>query len=345
MLSIFPGLARTTYERICQIFFERFNVAGFGIVERPMAQMYSVTSLSGVIVDIGDEFTDISPIYEGFILHPVRTTVPIGSRHCQNYLAHLLKSNQSVVSTLSPLTNPLEPGALHKTLLDLVQQMVQEDLIKVPSDGETAIPEDEGVTDIAAVVVAGKERAVIESGMKKKLTAKASAAEQARAREIEALDLVTVQFGEHSLTVGKERHRFCEPLFDPSLLLGLSGNTAQIADEKPQPIQDIIGHVVGQTDVDQRQYVWQGVVVTGDVTRHVKGKWYSIFFYSSPLLTCVTSTQGSAWLFSRVWRRSSPIQNLSLTCKHDRSRFFLFPTITQNTEKRAMDTTPSWERV
>jgi queuine/archaeosine tRNA-ribosyltransferase len=40
-LSIFPGLPRSSCERICQMFFERFNVAGFSILERPMAQMYS----------------------------------------------------------------------------------------------------------------------------------------------------------------------------------------------------------------------------------------------------------------------------------------------------------------
>ncbi|KAJ3501639.1 hypothetical protein NLJ89_g9248 [Agrocybe chaxingu] len=175
LLSIIPGVSRNTYERICQIFFERFNVAGFGILERPMAQIYSANSLSGVVVDIGEEVTDVSPIYEGFIAHHARTSVPLGTRHCETYLAYLLRSNQGVMNALSPPTSPLDEETLQRTLLDLVKQLLKEDLIKIPSDGETAIPEDEGVTDIAAVVVAGREKAVIESGMKKKLTAKASA--------------------------------------------------------------------------------------------------------------------------------------------------------------------------
>jgi len=269
LLSITPGVSRETYERICQVFFERFNVAGFCILERPMTQIYAANSLSGVIVDIGDDETEITPIYEGFIVHPARGSVALGVRHCQNYLAHLLRSNQSVTSALSPPSNPLDPEMLHTTLLELVKQLWKDDTIKVPSDGETAAAEDEGVTDIAAVLVAGREKAVIESGMKKKATAKASAAEQARAREIEALDLITVQFREHSLTLGKERHRFCEPLYDPSLLDGIPGTV--VDGEKPLPLQEAVGNLVNQVELEQRQYIWQGLFVTGDITRHVKG--------------------------------------------------------------------------
>lgn len=258
---------------MCQIFFERFNVAGFSILERPMAQMYAANSLSGVVVDIGEEKTDITPVYDGFIVRHATTTTPLGIRDCENYLAHLFRSNQSVVAAISPPTNPLDPETLHSTLLELVKYVWSAGYIKVPSDGETALIEDEGVTDIAAVLVAGKEKAVIESGMKKKATAKASAAEQARAREIEALDLVTIQFREHSITLGKERHRFSEPLYDPTLLNGIpDANNRNRGAEKALPLQEAVGISVGQTDVEQRQYIWGGLFVTGDITRHVRGE-------------------------------------------------------------------------
>ena len=251
-----------------------------------MAQMYAANSLSGVVVDIGDEVTDITPVYDAFILHAPRTQVAIGIRHCQAYLAHLLRSNQSVMNALAPPGAAPAHAELHATLLELVQQLWLGDHIRVPSDGETAAAEDEGVTDIAAIVVAGKERAVIESGMKKKLNTKATVAEQARAREIEALDLITVQFRGHALTIGKERHRFCEPLYDPALLVGLPGAEAlNPAEEMPLPIQDVVGHVVTQTEVDQRQYIWHGLLVTGDITRHVKGAHLSCFVHFFSILT------------------------------------------------------------
>ncbi|KAJ4473687.1 actin-related protein [Lentinula aciculospora] len=268
LLSMYPGLSRDTYERMCQVFFERFNVAGFAILERPMAQLYATTTLSGVVVDIEYDKTDITPIYEGFIQRSACDTIPLGIRDCQNYLVHILRhSNPSLMKTLFPPDSEVQPTEeiIEETLLALVKQVLQEGYIKVPSDGETAIPDDEGLTDIAAIVVAGKEKAVIESGMKKKANAKASAAEQARAREIEALDLVTIQFRDKSVTLGKERHRLCEPLFDPTLLNGIGKNEGSIS------LQNAVGNSMRQTDVDMRQYIWQGLFVTGDLTRHVKG--------------------------------------------------------------------------
>ncbi|KAF9221374.1 actin-related protein [Gyrodon lividus] len=273
MLSIAPGLSRDSSERICQIFFERFNVAGFAIVERPMAQTYATGQLSGVVVDIGYERTDVSPVYDGFMIHSARSGTSLGIRDCEIYLANLLRSNQSVMTAASPPPDlPSDPEAVRKFLIDFVKYVWSEGHIRIPSDGQIAeVLEDEGVTDIAAVLVAGKEKAVIEAGTKKKATAKASAAEQARAKEIEALDLITVQFRDHSITLGKERHRFCEPLFDPTLLKTLPQNDINESEEDLLSLQDAVGFSVGQTEVDQRQYILQGLFVTGDLANRVKG--------------------------------------------------------------------------
>jgi len=190
----------------------------------------------------------------------------LGIKDCQAYLAQLLRANQSVMAALSPA----DPELLDKALAELAKKIWEDGLVKVPSDGQTAeVAEDDGVTDIAAIVVAGREKAVIEAGTKKKANAKASAAEQARAREIEALDLVTIQFREHSITLGKERHRFCEPLFDSSLLRGLK--EVPVGVERPKPVQDAVGHAVALAGFDLRQYIWGGLFVTGELTNHVKG--------------------------------------------------------------------------
>ncbi|KAG6334195.1 hypothetical protein ID866_4895 [Astraeus odoratus] len=272
ILSMPPGLSRDSLERICQIFFERFNAAGFAIVERPMSQLYATAQLSGVVVDIGYEQTDVTPIYDGFIIHNARSSNPVGIHKCEGYLANIFRSNQSVMAAASPADSPNDPETVKQFLLDFVRHVWNEGLVRVPSDGQTVeIPEDEGVTDIAAVLVAGKEKAVIETGMRKKATAKASAAEQARAREIEALDLVTVEFRGHSITIGKERHRFCEPLFDPTLLKSMQPRHVDNAADEPLALQDAVGLSVEQAEVDQRQYIWQALFVTGDLGNRVKG--------------------------------------------------------------------------
>ena len=109
LLSIFPSLSRDAYERICQIFFERFNAAGFAVLERPMAQFYAAisgTQLSGVVVDIDAHHTDVAPVVDGFVVHAARASVPLGLADCTAYLAHLFRANTSVMAALSPAATP-----------------------------------------------------------------------------------------------------------------------------------------------------------------------------------------------------------------------------------------------
>lgn len=290
-----------------------------------MAQLYAANSLSGVVVDIGYDCTDITPIYEGFVVNGATTTTGVGISDCQAYLAQLLRSNQSVMSALSQFR--ASSGSDNKeeidTLLSGLSKKIWEDgLVKVPSDGLTAaFPSSsaddpiDGVTDIAAIVVAGKERQVIEAGTKKKMNAKASKEEQARAREIEAMDLVTVKWslGEDvkEVTVGKERHRFCEPLFDPGLVKGVrAGRLVEAVDgtgvngvnksEKPMPLQDAVGHAVGLAEVDLRQYIWAGLFVTGELTNHVKGNLFFPNYINSRHMPTLSSTGIGTALQSRV---------------------------------------------
>jgi actin-related protein 9 len=273
LLSFPHGLSRDAHEKVCQIFFERLNTAAFSVLERPLAQLYAVNSLSGLVVDIGDEKTDITPIYDCFIQHNCCQSIPVGIHDCEKYLVHIFKNTEDVVKALSPPDAPLSPEQLNSSLLELVRKAWRDGLMKSSLDNEVAIEaEDEGVTNIAAVIVAGKEKAVIESGMKKRAVAKATAAELARAKEIEALDLVTVELGEKSVTIGKDRHRFCEPLFDPKVLVGVEGiEQKDWKSASPIPLQDACGVAVSKADLIARTTLWDGLFVTGEITSLVKG--------------------------------------------------------------------------
>ncbi|KZT09917.1 actin-like ATPase domain-containing protein [Laetiporus sulphureus 93-53] len=288
LLSLPAGLSRATYERVCQMFFERFNVAGFGVVERPLAQFYSAVTasgqLSGVVVDIDREWTDITPISDGLIVQGARMQVRVGMNDCRRHLTRVLRGNQNVMGAVQEILqeegkDPSEEAQL-SVLEGLADQLWAEGQIKVLHEGEGGTLEDDldgsnsGELNIAAIVVAGKEKAVIESGMKKKAAReKASAAEQARAREIEAKDLIEVKWRGKTVTVGKERHRYCEPLWDAGLRerKGKERQTANRRDVPELPLHIAVGEAVARTEVDQRAYIWQGLFVTGDITDHVKG--------------------------------------------------------------------------
>ena len=75
---------------------------GFGILEQSVAQFYSAANansgLSSVIVDVDREWTDISTIYDGSLVHSARVGVRAGMEDCKKYLAGLLRGNQSVMT-------------------------------------------------------------------------------------------------------------------------------------------------------------------------------------------------------------------------------------------------------
>ncbi|KAF9813445.1 hypothetical protein IEO21_05604 [Rhodonia placenta] len=282
LLTLPSGFSRDAYERVCQLFFERLNVAAFGVLERPTTQFYAAltasSQLSGVIVDVDLEWTDITPIYDGFVLGGARTSVNVGMDDCKRYLAGLLRSNQTVMAALAEPGEgapppPADDAAQQAALEEFALQLWTEDHIKVLTEGEAGAAREadeldaNGDINIAAIVVAGREKAVIESGMRKK-AARGNAAEQAKAREIEAKDLVEVQWRGKTVTVGKERHRFCEPLFDLAARGRKGKGKAKVPD---LPLQVALGEAVSRAEVDQRSYMWQGLFVTGEITKHVRG--------------------------------------------------------------------------
>lgn len=294
-------MSRTAHERMTQICFETLNVTGLAIFERPLLQLYAANTNSGLVIDIGYDSTDITPIVEDEIVRNSIINVPVGIHHCELYLAHLLRRNSNIMYALNT-PHQLSPSDLDAAILTLIRKAWSEGIISPPLSEGAPLPPlsqqeanaaDEGVVDdIAAILVAGKEKALIEAAnAKKNVTAQAKkAAATAAEKERAALDLVDVEFtfkprstpgvdvaGEEldfKVTLGKERHQLCEPLFDPALLNRLgeildSKSKARLA-ETPLGVQDAVKLALDGIDLTQRPAVWGGVLLTGDAS--VKGK-------------------------------------------------------------------------
>jgi actin-related protein 9 len=277
-LSIPSGYSRTTHELLTQLFFERFNVAGFMLVERPLVQLFAANAVTGVVVDVSYSDTIVTPIVDSMVQHNNGVRIAMGVRDCEVYLANILRGYQPLVATLSAGEAWTEEQ-LQEELLELVRQISRDNLVKVPTDGETVVPdEDEGVTNIAALLVAGKEKSVIEAGTKRKATAKQTQAEREREREIAALDLVQIEFKGKILTLGKERHRFCEPLLDPGLISTIPLLRKDPVFDNVVPLQEGVHVAVRSLSPERRFPVWGGVFVCGDIALGVKGH---IFTYNA----------------------------------------------------------------
>ena len=306
MLCVQPDLPRSSYERLTQVFFERFNAAALAIYERPLLQLFSINALSGVVIDIGPDSTEIGPVFDSDVYRYGLRVVPVGAEQCEWYLVNVLKANAALVNQINTQIL-LSEKELDSALLKIVRAAEKEGLIHIPeSEGVSvtvqAPTEVEGaLSNIAAVLVAGKEKAVIEAAGNKKKTAaqEKRAAATAAEKERQALDLVDLEISlptspdslsapdaagaegqAITVTLGKERHRLCDPLFNPTLL-----NQFRPPDQwLPEGSIGIDGAVrlaVSVVDHPYRSQLWEGIFLTGD-TLKVKSASPNSFLSSLP---------------------------------------------------------------
>ncbi|KAL5265432.1 hypothetical protein ACHWQZ_G006220 [Mnemiopsis leidyi] len=107
---------RKQRERICEMMFEQFDVQGYFVALQSLLPMFDneVNRETALIVDIGHDITEITPVHEGFVLvHQARRT-GISGRSVDEKLAQLLTE-----TTISSRGDNLHRRLLSDTLNDL----------------------------------------------------------------------------------------------------------------------------------------------------------------------------------------------------------------------------------
>lgn len=275
LLGIPKPLSIPSYELLAQLFFERFNVAAFSVNDRPVLQLFAANQISGLVIDIDDHTTDISPVVEGELVREgfPSKSVPIGLQDCLRHLANVLSTNTGVVNAISPSTSPLSQDALQAALFRLAEHLFNEGHVNPlaasaapPVTVAAAAEEEDASANLASILVAGKEKALIEASTKKKAAAR-GVAEREKEKERQALDLVDIEFEGAKLTLGKERHRMCEPLLDGEWVRMMARQGAK--DEMTaMPIPEAVNFLLGSiSDLRSRSAVCDAVQVTGKMSR------------------------------------------------------------------------------
>ncbi|GAA94194.1 hypothetical protein E5Q_00842 [Mixia osmundae IAM 14324] len=266
------GLPYSYSEGITRLVFERLYLPALAIYERPLAQLYALGYTSGLAVDIDATGTEINVVLDNQVQPQARVRCPIGSDDCDRYLADLLlRADPQLPALLAP-DGEVSPGGIQAALLAIVSSLKDQDAIKFASElldlnhvapgmseavQSAAVTEgtEEGEFDIARLVAQGKVDALVRG----KTSGEATPSTE---------DVVSVPHPLRpdgpEISIGPIRHRYAEPLFDPSLIIndGPSASTGQSLS-----LQEAAALSVSSLEAPMRPSAWDIVCVTGPPSR------------------------------------------------------------------------------
>ena len=90
-----PLSPKMNRDKMTQIMFEKFNVQGLFICIRPLLSMYCVGKTSGLVVESGDDVTQIVPVNEGYYFPYSITKSNLGGKTVTNFLVDKLSAKNS----------------------------------------------------------------------------------------------------------------------------------------------------------------------------------------------------------------------------------------------------------
>ncbi|KAG0351647.1 general RNA polymerase II transcription factor [Podila minutissima] len=85
------------HERITQIFFENFNVPGLYLAEEPLMILYGCATVTGLIIDIGHNSTEITPIIDTQIQRNAIQTILLAGADIDAYFLQQLRQDAQLV--------------------------------------------------------------------------------------------------------------------------------------------------------------------------------------------------------------------------------------------------------
>ncbi|KAI8876143.1 actin-like ATPase domain-containing protein [Backusella circina FSU 941] len=240
LLAVPVQWSKLEHERITQIFFESFNVPGVYIAPQPLLSAFGCGSVTGLIVDVGSQMTDINVVVDSLVQSQSNFTIPIGGNHFDDYFLQLLKKDDQFVQHI----NTLPDITLDLALARFVREQPGVCVVSVGHNIEKA-----AATEPLSMMddtLAGED--IIEDGL---------GGENVRnPDDEESSDIperINVEYKGHTLSIGSYRHRVMDPLFMPEIL----------DIESPSLPESMRLAAMNCEPPEIRPKIWESIIVTG----------------------------------------------------------------------------------
>ncbi|KAG5440140.1 hypothetical protein PCANB_001709 [Pneumocystis canis] len=249
------------------IFFEEHFVAGFAIGDASVLPLYAMGHLSGIVIHVGYEKTDITPVLDAQPIISARITIPIGGKNLTERLHSLLLLSPPILKeTNTPL--PLE-----KITFELAEKIKCSNIVEVIVEksnesfsnflnktNDNLPPPDasmDGVEDVASIVVSGRTREYLAQKEAEKNQSKKSKNGNV---VLENKRLAYNQFvldDNQVILIGKERFQVCDKFFEDDIEEGRLG------------VLNAVYMVTNNASIesDRRSDLWENIAIVGEGSR------------------------------------------------------------------------------
>ncbi|EPY51535.1 SWI/SNF and RSC complex subunit Arp9 [Schizosaccharomyces cryophilus OY26] len=243
-------------ELATQFFFEELHVPAFTIGYESLMGLYAIGVLHGLVIDVGYEKTDITPILDGQILFSATQQIPLGGR---NMTLHLQKLMLESLPTLQATGKHVDQEHITELLAEQVKcseitQVLREeqDASKEKTKREEEFntsKDEEGVEDIGKIVATGQTRAYLA----RKEEERKGNSSQRKIPENSEVEFQTINLSPiGDCIIGRERFKACQELFHRP-----SNHSVSL----PEAIYLTIKH--NSVDYNRRNDLWENIIVMG----------------------------------------------------------------------------------
>ncbi|KAK9470106.1 uncharacterized protein V1510DRAFT_423945 [Dipodascopsis tothii] len=251
LLTIGFGWDDPDLERVVTFLLKEVKVPGLTILPEALAGVYAFAAPTAVVVNIGKDKTEITPVMDFSVLDTCRMVVPYGAQMIDDELARLIPNYTAeqiaelkrsdiyeIVTdqSLPFFSEPSAPATVGAAPADMKDRSDGVDALALAAD-------DDGVIDVAAIVASGKTREFLERREKSKKDG-----------------VVEIELRNHE----KPRNSFVDS----------HGQALEVGLERFQgteKLMDMVAHYVGVVlskidDVQRRADCWDNVVLLGGPT-------------------------------------------------------------------------------